>query len=87
MAVWILSAFKKYVREKSYIFITYQIRKEIFLKIIMDMEDLNAKIKIAQMKIQVETEPLKKQELNKSLRKLLLQRDIETIKKKIQQLG
>lgn len=45
------------------------------------------KIRLKQMKIQVENEPYRKQELQKQLQKLQLEKEIEQIKKRIEQLG
>lgn len=45
------------------------------------------KIRVKQMQIQVEHDPMRKQELQKQLRKLQLQNEIEQIRKKIEQLG
>ena len=51
------------------------------------MNDIQDKIAITQTQVNVENEPLRKQELQKKLRKLLLQKEIEDIKKRLQQLG
>lgn len=51
------------------------------------MNELDNKIRVKQLEIQVEEDPNHKQELNKQLRALQLRKEIETIKIKIQQLG
>lgn len=51
------------------------------------MNELDNKIRVKQLEIQVEQDPNHKQELNKQLRILQLRREIETIKMKITQLG
>ena len=45
------------------------------------------KIRVTQTKIQVERDPIKRQELNKQLRILQLNKEIEDIRKRIEQLG
>jgi hypothetical protein len=51
------------------------------------MNDIQDKITITQTKVNVENDPVIKQELQKRLRKLQLQKEIEDIKKRIEQLG
>jgi hypothetical protein len=51
------------------------------------MDDIDDKIRVKQVQIQVENNPLKKQELQIQLKKLQLEREIQNIKKKIEQLG
>lgn len=51
------------------------------------MEAINDKIRVKQLEISVEVDPLKKQDLQKQLRKLQLTKEIEMIRKKIEQLG
>ena len=51
------------------------------------MGTLEDKIKIKQMQISVEHDPAKKQDLQKQLRKLQLNLEIEQIRKRIEQLG
>jgi hypothetical protein len=51
------------------------------------MNDTQDKITIAQTQVNVENDPIRKQELQKRLRKLQLQKEIEDIKKRIEQLG
>ena len=51
------------------------------------MNELENKIRVKQLEIQVEQDPTKKQELNKQLRVLQLNKEIETIKMRIQQIG
>jgi hypothetical protein len=51
------------------------------------MNDIQDKIAITQTQVNVENEPIRKQELQKKLSKLLLQKEIEDIKKRIQKLG
>jgi hypothetical protein len=51
------------------------------------METIDDKIKIKQTQVSVENDPVRKQELQKQLRKLQLQKEIERIRKTIEQLG
>jgi hypothetical protein len=51
------------------------------------MNDTQDKITIAQTQVNVENDPIRKKELQKRLRKLQLQKEIEDIKKRIEQLG
>ena len=51
------------------------------------METIDDKIRIKQVEIQVQNDPVRKQELQTQLRKLELRREIEDIRKRIQQLG
>ncbi len=51
------------------------------------METIDDKIRIKQVELQVENDPLRKQQLQVQLRKLQLKKEIQTIKKKIEQLG
>lgn len=51
------------------------------------MKDIQDKITIAQTQVNFENDPVRKQELQKRLRKLQLQKEIEDIKKRIEQLG
>jgi hypothetical protein len=51
------------------------------------MEKIEDKIKIKQMQISVERDPEKKQDLQKQLRKLQLNLEVEQIRKRIEQLG
>lgn len=51
------------------------------------MKDIQDKITITQTQVNVENDPIRKQELQKRLRKLQLQKEIEDIKKRIEQLG
>jgi hypothetical protein len=51
------------------------------------METIDDKIKIKQTQVSVENDPMRKQELQKQLRKLQLQKEIERIRKTIEQLG
>jgi hypothetical protein len=51
------------------------------------MGTLENNIKIKQMQISVEHDPEKKQNLQKQLRKLQLNLEIEQIRKRIEQLG
>ena len=50
------------------------------------MNELDNKIKVKQLEIQIEQDPISKQELNKQLRVLQLRKEIETIKFKIKQI-
>lgn len=49
--------------------------------------NLEDKIKVKQTQVSVENDPVRKQELQKQLRKLQFHREIEEIKKRIEQLG
>lgn len=51
------------------------------------METIEDKIRVKQTQIQVERDPNKKQELQKQLTKLQLRKEIEEIRKRIEQLG
>jgi hypothetical protein len=51
------------------------------------MDELDDKIRVKQTQVSVENEPVRKQELQKQLRKLQFQKEIEQIKKRIEQLG
>ena len=51
------------------------------------MDELDDKISVKQTQVSVENDPLRKQELQKQLRKLQFQKEIEQIKKRIEQLG
>ena len=51
------------------------------------MESIEDKIRVKQIQINVERDPNEKQELQKQMRKLQLEKEIEQIKKKIEQLG
>lgn len=51
------------------------------------METIDDKLKIKQTQVSVENDPVRKQELQKQLRKLQLQKEIERIRKTIEQLG
>lgn len=49
--------------------------------------NLEDKIRVKQIQVSVENDPVRKQELQKQLRKLQFQKEIEEIKKRIEQLG
>ena len=51
------------------------------------MEDLNNQITLIRTELNLEQDPQKKQELNKRLNVLNLKKEIETIKKRIEQIG
>lgn len=51
------------------------------------MDELADKIRVKQTQLSVENDPVRKQELQKQLRKLQLQKEIEQIRKHIEQLG
>jgi len=51
------------------------------------MNTIQDKIQIIQMEINVESNPERKKEMQKQLQKLQLQKEIETIRRKIEQLG
>lgn len=53
----------------------------------MDENILNGKIAIMNKRIEVENDSNRKQELQKQLRKLQLQKEIVNIRKRIEQLG
>ncbi len=53
----------------------------------MVMNTIDDKIRVKQLQIGTETEPVHKQELHKQLQKLQLQKEIEQIRKRIEQLG
>lgn len=53
----------------------------------MHQNTIDDKIRMKQLQIKIETDPIEKQELNKQLRKLQLQKEIEVIKTKIEQLS
>jgi len=53
----------------------------------MQQNTIDNKIRMKQLQIQIENDPTEKQELNKQLRKLQLQKEIELIKIKIEQLS
>lgn len=48
---------------------------------------IDDKIRLKQMQISIENEPQHKQELQKQLQKLQLEKEIEGIRKRIEQLG
>lgn len=50
-------------------------------------ETITDKIRVMNTRIQVERDPTKKQELQRQLKVLQLQKEIEDIRKRIQQLG
>lgn len=51
------------------------------------METIEDKIRLKQIQINIENDPQQKQELQKQLQKLQFQKEIEKIRKKIEQLG
>ena len=51
------------------------------------MEDLNNQITLIRTELNLEQDPQKKQDLNKRLNVLNLKKEIETIKKRIEQIG
>ncbi len=51
------------------------------------MESIDDKIRVKHIQIQVESDPIKRNDLQKQLQKLQLNKEIEQIKIKIQQLG
>lgn len=51
------------------------------------MDKIDDKIRVKQTQVSVENDPVRKQVLQKQLRKLQLQKEIEQIKKRIEQLG
>ncbi len=50
------------------------------------MKTIQDKIQLKQMELNVEKDPLKKQNLQKQLRRLQLEKEIEQIRKRIEQL-
>ncbi len=53
----------------------------------METITMDDKIRLKQMQIQIENEPQRKQGLQKQLQKLQLEKEIEGIRKRIEQLG
>ncbi len=53
----------------------------------MTLDDINAQIQIKQTQLRVERDSNNRQELNKELKVLQLQKEIETIRLKIAQLS
>jgi hypothetical protein len=51
------------------------------------MDELDDKIRVKQTQVSVENDPVRKQVLQQQLRKLQFQKEIEQIKKRIEQLG
>jgi hypothetical protein len=51
------------------------------------MKTTQDKIKLKQLELNVENDPLKKQNLQKQLRRLQLEKEIEEIRKRIEQLS
>ncbi len=51
------------------------------------MKTTQDKIQLKQLELNVENDPLKKQNLQKQLRRLQLEKEIEEIRKRIEQLG
>jgi hypothetical protein len=51
------------------------------------MEKISDKIRLKQMEINMEHDPIRKQNLQKQLQKLNLRKEIEDIRKRIEQLG
>jgi hypothetical protein len=51
------------------------------------MTTIEDKIRVKNMQISGETDPIHKQELHKQLQKLQLEKEIEIIRRKIEQLG
>ncbi len=51
------------------------------------METIDDKIRVKQIQINVERDPNQKQELQKQMKKLQFQHEIEQIRKRIDQLG
>jgi hypothetical protein len=50
-------------------------------------EEINNSIRVKQLEVQVEKDPIKKQELQIQLQKLQLKKEIENIRRRIEQLG
>ena len=51
------------------------------------MNTVQDKILITQTQVNLENDPIRKQELQKRLRKLQLEKEIEEIRKRIEQIG
>lgn len=51
------------------------------------MDDINDKIRVKQMEVNLENDPARKQDLQKQLRKLQLRKEIEALRTKGDQLG
>jgi hypothetical protein len=51
------------------------------------MKTTQDKIQLKQLELNVENDPLKKQNFQKQLRRLQLEKEIEEIRKRIEQLG
>jgi hypothetical protein len=51
------------------------------------VETIEDKIRVKQLQLSLENDPVRKQEMQKQLRKLQLQNEIEQIRKRIEQLG
>ena len=51
------------------------------------MNSIEDKIRLKQMQVNIEIDPLQKQHLQKQLQKLQLEKEIEDIRKRIEQLG
>ncbi len=51
------------------------------------MDKIDDKIRVKQTQVSVENDPVRKQELQKQLRRLQLKKEIEQIRKRIEQLG
>ena len=51
------------------------------------MDDLTNKITLTRTELNLEQDPEKRQAITKSLNKLLLQKEIETMKKRMEQLS
>lgn len=54
---------------------------------IITVVTIEDKIKVVQLQLSVEADPVQKDFLQKQLQKLQLQKEIETIRRKIEQLG
>ncbi|WP_282743447.1 hypothetical protein [Flavobacterium sp. XS2P24] len=54
---------------------------------IITVVTIDDRIKVVRLQLSVETDPERKKEMQKKLQKLLLQKEIETIRRKIEQLG
>ena len=54
---------------------------------IITVVTIDDRIKVVRLQLSVETDPERKKEMQKKLQKMLLQKEIETIRRKIEQLG
>ena len=70
---------------RRYDYNLFLVRSDIYSKQIM--EDLTKKLTIIRTELNLEHDPAKRADLTKRLNVLLLQQEIETIKKRIEQMN